>query len=55
MKKIVYVIALAAILMSFCLTTAFAAGGKEHGDVGQGSVKQCDPVGPGDQPDWQDQ
>jgi hypothetical protein len=54
MKKIVYFITLAAILLSLLATTAYASGGKQHGDVGQGSVNQCDPAGPGDQPDWQD-
>ena len=51
--------ALAALLLVFCLTVlvsnaVLAAGGKEHGSVGNGYVNQEDPVGPGDQPDWQD-
>lgn len=54
MKKILKVVIATLIFSALIAGTVFAAGGKVHGELGQGCVNQEDPVGPGDQPDWQD-
>lgn len=54
MKKILLFVLLMMLLATSFTFTTFASGGKEHGTIGSGCVHQEDPVGPGDQPDWQD-
>ena len=54
MKKWIASLLVVIMLTSVLFSAAFAAGGKEHGTVGTGYVKQEDPAGPGIQPDWQE-
>lgn len=54
MKKLLVTLGILGLLMILPIQVALAGGGKQHGDVGNGSVFQEDPFGPGDQPDWQD-
>ncbi len=54
MKKLLLCLLLIALLATSFTSTLYAAGGKVHGELGTGYVHQEDPVGPGDQPDWQD-
>ena len=54
MKKRIASLFAVVLLAGLLFSAASAEGGKEHGTVGTGYVKQEDPVGPGVQPDWQD-
>ena len=53
MKKLFFSMLIIALFLGLLMPTAQASGGKEHGTVGNGYVYQEDPVGPGEQPDWQ--
>ena len=42
MKKVFAILTSLALMMSVAITPVCAAGGKNHGDVGQGTVDQGD-------------